>query len=599
MAADAQSVAYVQFIADRLETNAAERIVLVTGDSLLFDAYRRWWSDNPKRSFVMRRVAQYVPLVNFKDAKSSIASGTEIFGNTRRAIEPALLYFNLAETDTPEVRSSRRTKAGSQVFRKHGGREHFALLLKGTDLSKSEVFRVFAEKIGSQVIKERQAEYLKIRNAWQELERLSIGVNYDLLEKRLDHKQRVELSSALALNPVGKGIDVYINKQLENLYSQSASLFVPAAFAALREWLGSHKLKNFTRRVPIALRLNLPTGADDEKSSKNILEIVDELISRGAAGAQASETVYHLETKRWLGERPELLFAVAATTALRLALWELASFYAMLAVGSETAKEVRDRKDPNDQADYYELLYLRALARRTEMGEISASEPNCVSNALAQLHPALEDLETCIRYHLNSKQEGSYHVLRTLRARSERAAVRLFFISFLVRAPAAGADHDELAVEHMVLALDDLRAARDMLDEAKRRVEQRAKVESGRESSEFYASVQRQITHNLAAWYVFRDILQRRNAALMDRLASNQAIFSEVWQELKQRKETGQPIGIAADVEMFLWLFGGDATALQNLKSLQLTSRRGTLQIDVELVQLYKSQMEAAAAKPE
>jgi hypothetical protein len=216
------------------------------------------------------------------------------------------------------------------------------------------------------------------------------------------------------------------------------------------------------------------------------------------------------------------------------------------------------------------------------------------------LQSALDDVDTCVEYHSRCVQNGSYHILRTLRARSERAAARLFFVSFIVRQPTGDPAHEELAVKHMLPALDDLRAGSGMLDEAKRRAQERDAVEHSHESSAFYASVRRQITNNLAAWYVFGKILVGRNSALADRLILDDDIFSVVRHELTQARGASaageQAVGVAADVYAFLWLRDHDEGALKSLNGLRPGARRAALQIDVELVDLYKNEFGSVVA---
>ena len=58
----------------------------------------------------------------------------------------------------------------------------------------------------SGTVAEGRSDYLKIRNAWQELERVAIGVNSHLLERRLADAQRTELLCALSAARDGEGI---------------------------------------------------------------------------------------------------------------------------------------------------------------------------------------------------------------------------------------------------------------------------------------------------------------------------------------------------------------------------------------------------------
>ena len=63
---DARSIALIEWLSTQLPSS--ERMVFVTGDQTLFDAYRRAYEDsgyrqNRKRAFFLRRVTQYSPNV--------------------------------------------------------------------------------------------------------------------------------------------------------------------------------------------------------------------------------------------------------------------------------------------------------------------------------------------------------------------------------------------------------------------------------------------------------------------------------------------------------------------------------------------------------
>jgi hypothetical protein len=93
---DARAVAYILW-AVGVFAKPGERFVFVTGDRLLFDAYRRWHVEQqPGEPFVLRRLLQFAPLINLNDTPNDISDARALFDRTRRAIEVPLIVFNLA-----------------------------------------------------------------------------------------------------------------------------------------------------------------------------------------------------------------------------------------------------------------------------------------------------------------------------------------------------------------------------------------------------------------------------------------------------------------------------------------------------------------------
>ena len=114
MDSDAKSIAYVHWIA-RHRLTRHERIVLVTGDAPLYEAYCSWHAEQPLgEAFLLRRVNQFAPLINPHDMPNDIRAGEkggyQLFDSIRRAMEAPLLPINLA--------------------RKVDGRAHLANILK-------------------------------------------------------------------------------------------------------------------------------------------------------------------------------------------------------------------------------------------------------------------------------------------------------------------------------------------------------------------------------------------------------------------------------------------------------------------------------------
>src|SRR4051795_11215788 len=107
-------------------------------------------------------------------------------------------------------------------------------------------------------------------------------------------------------------------------------------------------------RAPISLRLRVSL----KRERRDVTELADNLVTNRK---QADSEMQDLENGPWLSGHPELLFAIAAVVALRLALWNQAAEYAQLAAGADTVeRNIRRHADREVRADYFEFLYLRA-----------------------------------------------------------------------------------------------------------------------------------------------------------------------------------------------------------------------------------------------
>jgi hypothetical protein len=607
LAADASSLAYVQWLAERLDSEPPDgkprqRVVFVTGDTLLFDAYRRWWVQNTDRVFALRRIAQYSPILNFKDAGSSIAFSRGLFENTRRAIEPQLVYFNLAEPAMDQAslaigddgRSAREIDAAmqSRALRRHGGREHLALLLKDKDPLESEAFRLFAQRVRDKVLGERKPDLSPIKKDWQDIERMAIGLYHKLITRRLDEEHRRQLRRFLA-EPEGEGIDTFINDHLNDLYYHGAMLYVPEAFDALRRWARSPPA-TISTRAPIALRLRTsPSSGDSPSQSATSLDVA-EMAMTLVRGTNVEDAL-HQSDEVWL-RNPERLFALVSTVALLLSLWEQAAIYAQLAAGSHAAEAIKASVKRDDRAEYFELIYLRALANRFRIGAISHAAADSELRAQLALNSAQDDLAACIEYHANPAGDGERHLLRELRARSERAAIHGFYASWLlIHARRSGriSDDDFGAILQLCkLIHEDLLIATDMfaVTEARARILD-AKLNTKRFIA-FFSRVSTQVSINTAALYVFSELIRRQRQGSRDEVLLDRVLFVSAREVLKT-KLANQGLSdrlpeVLCDVYLFLWLFGEDAESRKRLRSLFSASRDGMLNIDADLLAAYQ-----------
>jgi hypothetical protein len=589
LAVDAASLAHVQWIAERLEKDGG-RIVLVTGDNLVFDAYRRWWSDEPNVPFALRRITQYAPILNFRDAKSRASTSESIFENTRRAVEPALMFFNLVELAIEESGGGWRrdhpstSRDEARRSARQRGREHFALLLKDKNALDHPLITLFTQNVVAKMAADRTQDHLGIRDRWQELERLAIGLS-DLIELRLDNEQRRRLKDMRA---EGFGMESYINETLDELYSQNAALYVPDTIRALRRWLRQGRA--FTRRAPIAKRLRVALSPNDERP--DISDFVEELITQSADRTAVEQVIYELESVEWLSNRPELLFAMASVVALRLALWNQAADYAQLAAGADTAARINAQPEREARQDYLELLYLRALANRFKLGDLVAS-PDNVPAAKELLQLAWKDLTDCIAYHRAPSE--SPHILRIFRALSERAALSLFYVALMLRGGDAAADEQERTLGELQNAELDLHSANAIRGKARCRG---AELDEGSETprySIFFDKVEEQVTINTAACYVFRRLFEIRNGRPAPANSADLTVLSmlrdKLTGQLADRDWSRKSQEERADICAFLWLFDDNDRARSALAQLSPEGSDMTLRMDTELVALYRKML--------
>lgn|GEM_PF-5687556 len=104
-----------------------QRLAFVTGDRLLFSAYRRWYASLKPgcalyyQSFLLRRAPQYLPVFNIADSDNDISKGIEghvqtreIFARLLSLIEIVLLPLNLLQYTTVGINLKRM-----DVFRRH------------------------------------------------------------------------------------------------------------------------------------------------------------------------------------------------------------------------------------------------------------------------------------------------------------------------------------------------------------------------------------------------------------------------------------------------------------------------------------------------
>jgi len=342
------------------------------------------------------------------------------------------------EVASPEESALANGTAGRHAAR---AREHLLLRLSGSeDLAEDPIISYFTRHLGDDWMRSRSSEFAALRKDWRTVERMSIGANYHLVSRRLDRtqQQRADLIVDKGQMEVRNVLVSYLRQLLDRIVQSSTKLWFPlaAAFIKSGEW-PRHSLRK-QRRVPIALRLRVPLPPISHESAEPIeYREVDELLDDWGDGDEKAGRILDAEHNPLFIERQHFVFAVAATMALRMGLWSQAERYADLASSAAEVAEVSAPLDSAERHDKWECFYLKALAIRFRIGAFPPHRSTVTENVWRKwLDSAVIILDRCVAYHA-APAPGDRHVLRELRAVSERAAIRLFYAAWVAVARSA------------------------------------------------------------------------------------------------------------------------------------------------------------------
>lgn len=426
---DARSIAFIRHVV--LRTGQRRRILFITGDSLVFDAYRRWHaSANPSDShygepFFMRRVVQYSPIFNPVDSGGDLRlralegeRHAALFDRMQQAVEALLL---------PLVSSVRSGPSDGIVQ----GAERERLALRLADHAKlldDPELAAFAAKLGPDWTREERQRLLEIRDLWHQSHRLAIGASYDIISPRMNEEWLTIAERVLADGDDDGSASLvrYASDILDRLLDDTLQLWEPLAETFGFDGPGGRP----RRRGPERLAFAMDMGAI------------------GQAGRAA-------------------VFANAARRALELEEFANAERFASLAWRS-----AGDQADAALDRPSLELQYLHALTLKFLIGtirpELSASaQPRQVSRRVAlrvkQVHiRAARLLRQCLSQHFEDRgdeattgpAEPSVLYLRGL---SELASLNLFVATSLGLVLTDDPELRRDAEYHLRLARADLR----------------------------------------------------------------------------------------------------------------------------------------------
>jgi hypothetical protein len=588
LANDARSLAYIQSVA-RGRGQTGPRLVFVTGDHLLFDAYRRWHIRQARSEpFVLRRPLQFAPFINFNDTPNDVGGARFLFDRTREAVELPLIAFNLGMPS--ETSSHPLTDPPPQAAAQREGL--LLQLMQPGDLLANPAIAFFRDRLDDAWLQTQMSATRELRDAWLRLERVAIGANHLLVSRRLEQMQQAfaEIEVEPGAANIGDAVITYVQQLLDRIVANSIRVWFPLAVDFIRT-AASPARQGRPSRVPIALRLTLKTDAGTQSDAVEI----DGLLDRWAAGDEAAVKLLHPEQNPSLLLYQHVVFAIAAVISLRNAQWSQASRYADLASAAANLLP-GDATDEAKQADAAECDYLKALALRFRLGSFSPYRTSVTEDVWNRwVASGVDILERCEAYHHAPSAGSRRHILRELRAISERAALRLFYATWIAAPNGEKLPPfvtPETAFRHLRGAFHDLRCCAAIHDEVLRGEPLDA------QRAAFFDRLQRQYIPNSAAAEFLAHLFRTRFGLDVDEelLGQGGPIMEriEVWADPSQ---AGQLPSVAqVDVFAFLAVRRASAAAVQWLRKFESENKQGSaLAIDQALLSTINVAVQTAA----
>jgi hypothetical protein len=593
---DARSIALVRWAsAHKTITPTKERVLFVTADHIVFDAYRRWYADMRMDDkaygeiFFMRRLGQYTPVFNL------VASGRlegekyrELFQDLLHSLETILLPLNLSRV---------ASKAPDVVVTRMRERTALRPIEPGSILA-DPAYRPLVHALSQGDTQQHLVQVMALIDRWRELERAALGGNDERVQRRIQNALTAEeMYTGLDPDVSQRAYEQYISELVRILLSGSQDVSLPLAREFIEHW--PNKRHDIHPRAPIVLNLTIDAGS-------SILD-VGKLLEDRLKGPERKPL---LDEAGWksLFERPHLVFAIAAAHCMSLDDWSNGQKFAALAL--EVTDNTVHRTDVVSDQDA-EIRYLNALAARFRIGEIG---PPLTGDAFARIdklyRKALRYLNRAEVHH--SYAEAGTQTLRLLRTRSERAALRLFVASSLnpwVRLAAAKRQPAQSRQAERRLSearrpedagLPELNAkdlAIKSIEDAETDLMTCLKMDSELEDvsdhrrSSFRRKVRRQFITNIGCVSVIRTLWDLNPESSPSQLSPYNFQMAKILKLLGSDREDSAHTIINVSVYSFLSL-GGSTSAFEKLSKLpSIEPSAGNLSLDVAVVEAVLSKL--------
>ncbi len=364
---DASSISIIQWISDNL-LHAKQRIVLVTGDRLLYDVYRRWYCEeaaleNIQRKFVLRRLSQFSPVMSTDELDSQHQS-EQSFGlktpnlaeEIRSTVEVSLLPFNLSLL--------RKNLASHQLDAIVRARHNMVLQYQQNSPSENVAIDYFIRNLNASYFADHKVKIKIIKDLWRKIERITISVYYENLVDRLRYRDRVfsgeKFAGVKTEEEYEAALQQVISSTADDLFNRLAEKEIPNALNFLEDL----KARSFinTRRSPKSIWFQ---GRDGRSVTEQI----------GKWRKSESKNI-GLLSEVWGADGfvPYDVFGLAAAFALFSHGWKEAQNFSSLAIRSGHAHGAGNEK-------LVEIEYMSCLAKRFLFADDPINFPHSKSDA--------------------------------------------------------------------------------------------------------------------------------------------------------------------------------------------------------------------------
>jgi hypothetical protein len=418
LALDARTVQHVQWIA-RTQLGPHQRVVYVTGDPLILQAYAKWHKErvirDPAEPRVVRSIQQFAPILNAGGMRAGLQNARKIFDMLRETVETPLIAFNLSDPGaTREGREVVDILESEVETIRHSTRSDLILRFDGFE-SYSPIADFFAPRLDADWHSVNGRNFADSARSLRWFERLAIGLNSRFVQKRIERfLDQVDRWSDDT--PIQKERQLVIERLLEATARQAVDLWFPVALESLSR--GRMRAPGFAR-VPNSLQLRAPATSLGDSST--LVDLVERWLSD-------QDIPKELTSEAFRAER-HLVFATAAIAGIRIGRWKQARRFAELAVSAAEfrtpARSVTESGAVQDKPFFQELRYLRALCCRLLMGALEPVDLLGEDVWGVLLDQGLADLALCAEFH-GARQE----VRERLRAKSEAIALRGFYAAW-------------------------------------------------------------------------------------------------------------------------------------------------------------------------
>lgn len=549
---DAQSMALVEWVSKRLDPQK-ERVVLVTGDTTLFDAYRRAFELQPERGearltpFLLRRPLQYSTLFSVDD-KTMGNMRQELFYSLQQLVELPLTPIRIASVGST-------TLDNDVLFRRHS----LTLGRIGNALDRrpyfNDVWRAFGDDY-------REEQIDVVEQQIEETERFLNGLSSHLVERRIgDEHERIIKRSAGDARERDRLVGEYVARAVEALMRSALEVWRPEAEAFFRR-AAVEGPKLTGRRVPLAIAPEFDTERRGELLSM-LDTLLEDPIEEGSGGRPVTFRVSSSFD----------LFLGAAAVALHGNQWRLGDHFCEVAINAFT---YLSKYEDTTESDAAEAHYLAALAKRFRLGDVRIFAHADLSGSDKLFEKALVLLRTSEEL---SGRAGVGFV--SYRAYSERAALCLFHATQHHRGSASGstARRGQARVERSREIFADAGAC---LSEALR-IQSRSGFDGTRPAmhGQPLQRLRLQVLINIASWYALRPIISPDEPDRPD-LARECAVALPQLQDVLNR--SGAPL---FEMEVNAFRLSQRLEARRDVRSLASWRAQGLRALEVDRV-IYK-----------